>query len=223
MEYGTPNRNLVPNSRSADETKGSLLSLGKDSASQLLPTLSDPPYTTKVPIARVSQSTVPSSARRTRKACVPCREHKTKCNGILQELEDRVDAYEDMLQRLRPKVDDHDRELITGLLDRYNSVRLSPFETDDPVAYPTDLSSVGADYVEEDYNRDKRLQAFGFVGGPSEMSWIQDLKKEIKRTTSHSQPTPSEPLVSDNTARDLTSTKTYTFTIGLNGPLQINF
>ncbi|KAF9894766.1 hypothetical protein FE257_006656 [Aspergillus nanangensis] len=109
----------------------------------------------------------------------------------IQEFKRKLDAYEELLQYLMPKVKRHDRELISNTLERYSAVRTNPPVDNVPSSSP-ELSSVGADYVEEDYNRTKRLQAFGFVGGHSELSWMKDLRRDIDKSTSRAQSESSE-------------------------------
>lgn len=43
-------------------------------------------------------------------------------------------------------------------------------------------SSLGAiDYIDEDYNRDEKVQALGFVGEHSEIAWLYRLKRELDK------------------------------------------
>jgi hypothetical protein len=62
-----------------------------------------------------------------------------------------------------------------------------------------------AEYVEEDFNRNKRSQATGFVGGYSETSWIHNLKREIERDTPFFEAVTSKLSPSDHDANSLTS------------------
>jgi hypothetical protein len=49
----------------------------------------------------------------------------------------------------------------------------------------TPVFSLGyADYTEEDYNRDDKVQAMGFVGEHSEMAWLYRLKRDLDHDSS---------------------------------------
>jgi hypothetical protein len=43
--------------------------------------------------------------------------------------------------------------------------------------------SFGIEYIEEDFHKDKGLQAIGYMGGPSEMSWINELYQALDKDT----------------------------------------
>lgn len=50
-------------------------------------------------------------------------------------------------------------------------------------------SSLGAvDYTEEDFNRDVKVQAIGFVGEHSELAWLYRLKRDLEQGSSSSGP-----------------------------------
>ncbi|RHZ62029.1 uncharacterized protein CDV56_108783 [Aspergillus thermomutatus] len=145
--------------------------------------------TLKVAIPRIAHPRTTGN-RRIKTACVACREQKAKCSehrpcdrcvsfGVtctaleskresrerqLEELEQQVAVYEQLLQHLRSKVDIQDADLITRTLHKKSSITepLSP----DPVSatHPTSSQpSFAVDYVEEDYNRNHQLQAFGYL------------------------------------------------------------
>ncbi|KAL4891388.1 putative fungal-specific transcription factor [Aspergillus ambiguus] len=161
----------------------------------------------KVAIPRIPLSTVPES-RRTKRACIACREQKSKCSGsipcsrcvgfgiscefaegkreraekYLEVLERKNKLYEGVLRYLQSRVESHDEDLITKTLDESGSDSSVPTKgVLDVASSPPDRPSVGAEYVDEDYNRNRQLQSFGFVGGPSEVSWIKHLRRDIER------------------------------------------
>lgn len=45
------------------------------------------------------------------------------------------------------------------------------------------MRSFGIEYIQEDFHKDKGLQAIGFMGGPSEMSWINELYQVLEKDT----------------------------------------
>ncbi|GFF86676.1 hypothetical protein CNMCM6936_006845 [Aspergillus lentulus] len=163
----------------------------------------------KVAIPRLAPART-TGHRRIRTACAACREQKAKCSehrpclrcvsfGItctsleskresrerqIEELEQQVALYEELLQHLRSRADVQDAELITRTLHGRSSITGPP--SPDPVSatHPTPTHpSFAVDYVEEDYHRNQQLHAFGYLGSHSEISWIRDLRKEIDRAT----------------------------------------
>ncbi|KAH1293400.1 hypothetical protein KXX11_009287 [Aspergillus fumigatus] len=137
----------------------------------------------KVAIPRLARPRTTSN-RRIRTACAACREQKAKCSehrpclrcisfGIacttleskhesrqrqIEELEQQVALYEELLQHLRFRVDTQDAELIARTLHRRSSITGPP--SPDPVSatHPTPTQpSVAVDYVEEDYHRNQQL------------------------------------------------------------------
>ncbi|GFF50343.1 uncharacterized transcriptional regulatory protein C3C7.04 [Aspergillus udagawae] len=163
----------------------------------------------KVPIPRLAPPRTTGN-RRIRTACAACREQKAKCSehrpclrcvsfGIpctsleskresrerqIEELEQQVALYEELLQHLRSRVDTHDAELITRTLLGTSPITRPP--SPDPVSATHSTStqpSFAVDYVEEDYHRNQQLHAFGYLGSHSEISWIRDLRKEIDSAT----------------------------------------
>lgn len=45
------------------------------------------------------------------------------------------------------------------------------------------VRTFGIEYIQEDFHKDKGLQAIGFMGGPSEMSWINELYQVLEKDT----------------------------------------
>ncbi|KAI9372207.1 fungal-specific transcription factor domain-containing protein [Aspergillus egyptiacus] len=169
----------------------------------------------KVAIPRLSQARAYGN-RRVKKACIECREQKTKCNGQnpcsrcitfgiscvyvggkrertenrIQELEKQVQAYDRLLKELQPRLDSEDKELIAKTRAQYAS-----FDSDETnhdhahaddsshASTPLEIRSFGIEYIQEDFHKDKGLQAIGFMGGPSEMSWINELYQVLEKDT----------------------------------------
>ncbi|OJJ05830.1 hypothetical protein ASPVEDRAFT_87166 [Aspergillus versicolor CBS 583.65] len=183
-------------------------SSGRTQASSGMPlTPSEPsPPTSKIAIPRVSQLRSYGN-QRVKRACIECREQKTKCNGQnpcgrctsmdlqcvyvdgkrevtekrLHDLERQVQAYDRLLKELQPRVDSQDK----GLISRTRAQFVSS-EPDLPLpdhATHSSTHSFGIEYIQEDFHKDKGLQAIGFMGGPSEMSWINELYQVLEKDT----------------------------------------
>ncbi|KAH1415947.1 hypothetical protein KXV22_008274 [Aspergillus fumigatus] len=86
------------------------------------------------------------------------RHHLHDARKQIEELEQQVALYEELLQHLRFRVDTQDAELIARTLHRRSSITGPP--SPDPVSatHPTPTQpSVAVDYVEEDYHRNQQL------------------------------------------------------------------
>ncbi|KAL5050901.1 hypothetical protein BDW71DRAFT_171848 [Aspergillus fruticulosus] len=113
----------------------------------------------------------------------------------LQDLEKQVQAYDRLLQEIQPRVDSKDRELISKTRAQFASVEQDPTHADPAHADPahvdpahhgsthSQIRSFGIEYIQEDFHKDKGLQAIGFMGGPSEMSWINELYQVLEQDT----------------------------------------
>ncbi|KAE8414277.1 hypothetical protein BDV36DRAFT_299189 [Aspergillus pseudocaelatus] len=163
----------------------------------------------KIPIPRLSVHNVVAVRPRVKKACKECRDQKTKCDGYqpcsryvgfridciyvygkkesqerrLQDLERQVQVYEKLLRQLQLKVMPEDEELIARALTEF-----SPESTDTATDHGYSQSAredlrLGVEYVQEDFHSNKRLQRIGFIGGPSEMSWVRDLNRAVEKDT----------------------------------------
>ncbi|GLA87167.1 hypothetical protein AtubIFM56815_011442 [Aspergillus tubingensis] len=102
-----------------------------------------------------------------------------------RDLESQVQVYEKLLRRVQFRVSPEDGDLIARTLAHYS-------ETSDMKGTVTDRGQSqtigdGAVYaiecVQEDLHSSKTLQPIGFIGGPSELSWIQDLNQEVEKYT----------------------------------------
>ncbi|KAL4959560.1 transcription factor domain-containing protein [Aspergillus stella-maris] len=165
----------------------------------------------KIAIPRVSQLQAYGN-RRVKRACIECREQKTKCNGHhpcgrctsmgiecvyvdgkrevtekrLQELEKQVQAYDRLLQEIQPRLDSQDKDIISKTRAQFAPVETDPTSTLDhanPTSALNQVRSFGIEYIQEDFHKDKGLQAIGFMGGPSEMSWINELYQVLEKDT----------------------------------------
>ncbi|KAL1965844.1 hypothetical protein VTN77DRAFT_5165 [Rasamsonia byssochlamydoides] len=115
----------------------------------------------------------------------------------LRDLTRQVQDYELLLNTLLPRLNPEDMQLIEDTLARYRiegeksaTNELPTLSSKSGVSdaafggnpVPTILTGLlgGIDYTEEDFNRNERSKAVGFVGKHSEMSWIYSLKREIE-------------------------------------------
>ncbi|RDH26850.1 fungal-specific transcription factor domain-domain-containing protein [Aspergillus welwitschiae] len=166
--------------------------------------------TSKISIPRLSIREV-AAGPRTRKACKECRIRKAKCDGHqpcsrcaacgveclyidgkretmerrYQDLESRVQAYEKVLRRVQFRVPPEEGDLIAQTLAHYGlSTEVINTVTDHAHLSATEDDTVYAiECVQEDLHSSKTLQPIGFIGGPSELSWIQDLNQEVEKYT----------------------------------------
>ncbi|KAL4780319.1 fungal-specific transcription factor domain-containing protein [Aspergillus varians] len=149
--------------------------------------------------------------RRVKRACIECREQKTKCNGQnpcsrctslgiscvyvdgkrevtekrLQDLEKQVQVYDRLLKELQPRVDSQDKDLISRTRAQFSGSE-QDHPSPDHATHPSTHAqprSFGIEYIQEDFHKDKGLQAIGFMGGPSEMSWINELYQVLAKDT----------------------------------------
>ncbi|KAL3410503.1 putative C6 transcription factor [Aspergillus fumigatus] len=74
------------------------------------------PTNSKVAIPRIAGSESRNASRRAKRACLGCRQKKGQIRVL--ELEEQIDVYDQLLRRLRFKVDVHDREVIDRVLNR---------------------------------------------------------------------------------------------------------
>ncbi|KAL7649398.1 transcription factor [Aspergillus niger] len=160
----------------------------------------------KVAIPRIMCDSSKSQVRRCRKACGPCRQRKTKCDGNkpvcrpcvdhnvscfytdvkrvrdrkqLSVLQRKIEQYEQLL---------HDLEEVDGNVARRVRTALRGPDTTSATADDGDSDSSnsstgslnGLDLVQEDLNRSKKSVATGFFGKNSEIAWMQRLEDEAK-------------------------------------------
>ncbi|KAE8316192.1 fungal-specific transcription factor domain-containing protein [Aspergillus transmontanensis] len=196
--------------RWALETDPTMSSSSNISSQHPSPCVSRPP---KIPIPRLSIHNEVGVRPRTKKACKECRHLKTKCDGYqpcgrcvglgidciyvygkkesqerrLQDLERQIQVYEKLLRQLQWKVMPEDEELVARAL-----------------AEPVNTLQVFArihryEYVQEDFHSNRRLQPIGFIGGPSEMSWVRDLNRAVEKDTGIlNANTPNQPSSDDS-------------------------
>ncbi|CEL04455.1 hypothetical protein ASPCAL05585 [Aspergillus calidoustus] len=145
-----------------------------------------------------------------RPTCQRCQESGIQCSygdrkrekmaRRLSDLSARVQTFETLLQNIYPNLDSLSAQYVEQILSDQSendptSSRL-PSEFPSPL-FPTDPGSpVGSiDFTKEDFNRDEKIQATGFVGEHSEIAWIGRLKKILQ----HLQPDPMEKGVERST------------------------
>ncbi|PWY82177.1 C6 transcription factor [Aspergillus heteromorphus CBS 117.55] len=141
-----------------------------------------------------------------RPSCQRCQEAGIRCSygdrkrekmaKQLSDLTSQVQAYEALFRELAPKLDldtaHHVEQILTDQrddLDQFASLQTTAASSASIVAdatlvsIPSPGSSMAAlDYTDEDFNRDERIQAMGFVGEHSEIAWLYRLKRLLERS-----------------------------------------
>ncbi|KAH8692227.1 putative C6 transcription factor [Talaromyces proteolyticus] len=142
----------------------------------------------------------------------------------LRDYAKQIQEYEQLFNNLHPKLDQQDVQLIQDTLSRVGA--LAEFDgTDDfaltrPGPSDSDYSSnparpfltdflSGADYTEEDFNRNERSIALGFVGRHSETSWLYNLKREIESNNVDAEQTEQTPPEEDLQDRNSIASVSY--------------
>ncbi|KAJ6102973.1 hypothetical protein N7486_005400 [Penicillium sp. IBT 16267x] len=160
---------------------------------------------TKVAIPRIANASTWASSSRVSRACESCREQKAKCSGHrpachrckdadvrcsygdrkrermakqLSDLTAQVETYEALLQDLYPRLDTPSARHVDQTLKELSGLSMGHAFTQD-----TAFALGAIDYTEEDFNRDEKLQAMGFVGEHSEIAWLYRLKRDLDQDT----------------------------------------
>ncbi|KAJ5642674.1 hypothetical protein N7490_006674 [Penicillium lividum] len=155
-----------------------------------------------------------------RPACHRCKDADVRCSygdrkreKIAKQLGDltaQVETYEALLQDIYPRLDTLSARHVDQTLKEVCSIHpytsftssfsLCPaFRFCHPPAVREGTSfALGAiDYTEEDFNRDEKLQAMGFVGEHSEMAWLYRLKRDLDQdNTTPNSDSPDRPSIS---------------------------
>ncbi|GKZ64858.1 hypothetical protein AnigIFM50267_007012 [Aspergillus niger] len=148
-----------------------------------------------------------------RPTCQRCQESGIRCSygdrkrekmaKQLSDLTTQVQVYEAVLREIAPKLDSQtaqyverilhdqrdDHEQLGGLHASSSSSSSSATKIADAtlLGHPSPGSSLAAlDYTNEDFNRDEKIQAMGFVGEHSEIAWMYRLKRLLERSNSAS-------------------------------------
>ncbi|KAL4786793.1 fungal-specific transcription factor domain-containing protein [Aspergillus varians] len=127
-----------------------------------------------------------------RPRCQRCMESGAQCSygdrkreklaRRLSDLTARVESFETLLQNIYPNLDSLSAQYVEQILsDQYENDQPSshiPSGVPSPLLTTDPGSPIGAiDFTNEDFNRDEKLQAMGFVGEHSEIAWIYRLKR----------------------------------------------
>ncbi|KAH2346174.1 hypothetical protein KXW91_006078 [Aspergillus fumigatus] len=113
----------------------------------------------KVAIPRSANPSSWTSSGRVSRACENCREQKAKCSGH------RPTCQRCQESGIRCSYGDRKREKMAKQLRRGGG------------------PPSGQDYTSEDFNRDEKIQAMGFVGEHSEIAWIYRLKRLLEQVS----------------------------------------
>ncbi|KAJ5214893.1 hypothetical protein N7468_010572, partial [Penicillium chermesinum] len=164
----------------------------------------------KVPIPRSANPNVWTSSGRTSRACENCREQKAKCSGhrpvctrckdsglqciysyrkrekMVKQVEDltaQVHSYENVLREIYPKLDTLSGQFVDRMLgDQLVRISHSAAFSEDGSSTAHPLAAM--DHTEEDFNRDEKVQALGFVGEHAEITWLYRLKRDLDQESS---------------------------------------
>ncbi|KAL4917515.1 fungal-specific transcription factor domain-containing protein [Aspergillus aurantiobrunneus] len=126
-----------------------------------------------------------------RPTCQRCQESGIQCSygdrkrekmaRRLSDLTAQVESFETLLQNIYPNLDSQSAQYVEQFLShQYDNDQPSsqqPSEQPSPLFTTDPGSPIGAiDFTNEDFNRDEKTQAMGFVGEHSEIAWIYGLK-----------------------------------------------
>ncbi|KAH2602946.1 hypothetical protein KXV63_009341 [Aspergillus fumigatus] len=113
----------------------------------------------------------------------------------LSELTNQVQFYEALLRDIYPKLEPQSAQYVEQILKEQNpdkeqfsgqrTATPSPaLRLSDAARVSSPIFSLGAlDYTSEDFNRDEKIQAMGFVGEHSEIAWIYRLKRLLEQVS----------------------------------------
>ncbi|PWY88805.1 fungal-specific transcription factor [Aspergillus sclerotioniger CBS 115572] len=119
---------------------------------------------------------------------------REKSKRQLASLEAKIQTYEDVLKNLSSRFGITNEQLMNlALTEGSTSQALqsdmrTPFPEDKRLLYASNPElplfvdpAYCVDYIKEDFNKDEVSQATGFIGQSSEISWIQNLSRELNR------------------------------------------
>ncbi|CAI7612438.1 unnamed protein product [Penicillium glandicola] len=144
-----------------------------------------------------------------RPACHRCLDAGTRCSygdrkreKMMKQLNDlttRVETFDALIRDLYPRLDTSLAEHVDQTLRELNARTIPPTPTPTSFINPSNdinqsvlssradagvfIPSGAVDYSEEDFNRDEKVQAMGFVGEHSDMAWLYRLKRDLDHNT----------------------------------------
>ncbi|KAL4998176.1 fungal-specific transcription factor domain-containing protein [Aspergillus recurvatus] len=129
---------------------------------------------------------IPRSVSSTAESGIQCSYGDRKREKLARRLSDltaRVESFETLLRNIYPNLDSLSAQYVEQILSDYDNDQPSnhlPSELPSPLFTTDPGSPIGAiDFTDEDFNRDEKIQAMGFVGGHSEIAWMYRLKKTL--------------------------------------------
>ncbi|KAJ5972552.1 uncharacterized protein N7479_002470 [Penicillium vulpinum] len=161
-----------------------------------------------------------------RPACHRCLDASVQCSygdrkrermvKQLNDLTTRVEIFDALIRDIYPKLDVLSAEQVDQTLRELNArtpltqaIPLTPTPTlstnpsshINEVLFPhtgagISIPSGAVDYTEEDFNRDEKVQATGFVGEHSEMAWLYRLKRDLDHKSLKTTETSERPSIS---------------------------
>ncbi|GAB1195225.1 hypothetical protein APSETT444_004480 [Aspergillus pseudonomiae] len=142
-----------------------------------------------------------------RPTCQRCQEAGTRCSygdrkrekmaKQLSDLTNQKQIYEALLEDVCSKVDSQTAQHIEQVVNEQRAGNDQVFGRKASISTPTvrgadtpadpdpdPISSlVALDYINEDFNRDEKIQAMGFVGEHSEITWLYRLRRMLERSS----------------------------------------
>ncbi|KAJ5504529.1 hypothetical protein N7463_007403 [Penicillium fimorum] len=160
-----------------------------------------------------------------RPACHRCLDSGVQCSygdrkrekmaKQLNDLTTRVEIFDALLRDIYPKLDISSAQQVDQTLRELNA-RTSFTQVIPPTHIPAlftrpsghinhsvlspytgiSIPSGTVDYTEDDFNRDEKVQATGFVGEHSETAWLYRLKRDLDHNVLQTTETPERPSIS---------------------------
>ncbi|KAJ5962290.1 hypothetical protein N7501_007231 [Penicillium viridicatum] len=153
-------------------------------------------------------------------AGVPCSYGDRKKEKMVKQLNDlttRVDTFDALLRGIYPKLDASSAQQVDQTLRELNArtplTQVNP-STPNPALFTNSSSHINqsvlssradaivsihsgtVDYTEEDFDHDEKVQATGFVGEHSEMTWLYRLKRDLDQSLKGIKDTTERPSIS---------------------------
>ncbi|KAJ5109418.1 hypothetical protein N7456_006093 [Penicillium angulare] len=167
----------------------------------------------KVAIPRITGVSNVQTRRRSARACESCRHRKIKCDGKkpacgqciyhknrcvyedakrirdekqLKSLTGRIEKYEKLFRSLEGDVDPHIARKIRKAMKIKDGLQSELFAEEESDSSSSVGSLDAVDIVGEDLDRNENTRAAGFFGKNSEISWIQKLEDNARKSAAQS-------------------------------------
>ncbi|KAI5779125.1 fungal-specific transcription factor domain-containing protein [Geopyxis carbonaria] len=153
-----------------------------------------------------------ADSARPRPICKHCQDFKISCyyadgkrdraKTEMANLKQKVEAYEQLLDQLKPQVDSAGKMAITKVMqgsglqrnlgsDSGSTIRVENRDGESLVF--ADVGSTGSiDHIREEINSDNTPYPTGYMGKSSEVAWIQRVAQQLAKEARHDSPLPGE-------------------------------